>query len=156
MYIQQAKDQYFTEVTDIKFFCYLIVLIYVIVCCCIFVIEPYITTSECMVTSTTATIMPNPLYEVNLCRSYRYIQLLYLTREECSYGRRLVSSVIYGGVVGWERRQSDRPAGVRTMVCKNVTLKKIADSAIFLCLLSTSTAVSHYCYFYYITPSNDI
>jgi hypothetical protein len=113
--IQAAKEQYFTDVTHIKFFCYLFVLIYVLMCCSVFVVEPYISTPECPI-SHAAITMPNPLYEVDPCRTYRYIQLLYLTRTECSFGRRLVASVIYGGIVGWERRQSDRPAGIRTMV----------------------------------------
>ena len=45
----------------------------------------------------------------------RTLELLYLTVEECSFGRRIASSVILGGIIGWERRQAERPAGIRTM-----------------------------------------
>lgn len=38
-----------------------------------------------------------------------------MTPDECSYGRRLLLSVILGGIIGWERRDADRPAGIRTM-----------------------------------------
>lgn len=38
-----------------------------------------------------------------------------LTVEECEFGRRLVWATIFGSIIGWERRNADRPAGVRTM-----------------------------------------
>jgi len=52
---------------------------------------------------------------------YRYCQwerrwvLLGLSRIECDLARRLLMSVLLGGTIGWERRDSDRPAGIRTM-----------------------------------------
>lgn len=57
----------------------------------------------------------NPAYDGTKCPHIRHAVLLGLTRQECSFGRRLVASVLMGGVVGWERRQADRPAGIRTM-----------------------------------------
>jgi uncharacterized membrane protein YhiD involved in acid resistance len=57
----------------------------------------------------------NPTYVGTPCRHTRYPFLLYLTPDECAYGRRIVMSVVLGGIIGWERRQADRPAGIRTM-----------------------------------------
>lgn len=57
----------------------------------------------------------NPSYVYYPCRHMRFSHLLYLTPEECDFGRRLVVSVCLGGVIGWERRMADRPAGIRTM-----------------------------------------
>jgi putative Mg2+ transporter-C (MgtC) family protein len=56
-----------------------------------------------------------PAYDGTRCPHIRHVILMGLTTEECSFGRRLVASVIMGGIVGWERRQADRPAGIRTM-----------------------------------------
>lgn len=58
----------------------------------------------------------NPVYpDASRCRHLRYILLLGFTPTECAYARRLVGSVLMGGLIGWERRQADRPAGIRTM-----------------------------------------
>mmetsp|Transcript_3420 Transcript_3420/g.6596 ORF Transcript_3420/g.6596 Transcript_3420/m.6596 type:complete len:470 (-) Transcript_3420:815-2224(-) len=57
----------------------------------------------------------NPDYDDTPCRHERLPQLLYLTLEECDLSRRMASSVIFGGFIGYERRASDRPAGIRTM-----------------------------------------
>lgn len=58
---------------------------------------------------------PNPAYDGSQCPHIRQSFLLFLTPTECSFGRRLVSSILMGGLIGWERRQADRPAGIRTM-----------------------------------------
>lgn len=59
---------------------------------------------------------PNPDYRYDPCVSiFRSPKLLYFTREEICYARRLLISCILGGAIGWERRQADRPAGIRTM-----------------------------------------
>jgi len=58
---------------------------------------------------------PNPDFNDDPCRDFRSIRLLFLTRDECDYGRRLVASMVLGCAIGWERRQADRPAGIRTM-----------------------------------------
>jgi uncharacterized membrane protein YhiD involved in acid resistance len=59
---------------------------------------------------------PNPDYRYDPCVSiFRSPKLLYFTREEIFYARRLLVSCILGGAIGWERRQADRPAGIRTM-----------------------------------------
>lgn len=59
---------------------------------------------------------PNPDYRYDPCTSeFRSPKLLYFTREEICYARRLLISCVLGGAIGWERRQADRPAGIRTM-----------------------------------------
>jgi putative Mg2+ transporter-C (MgtC) family protein len=57
----------------------------------------------------------NPAYDGSRCPHIRYFILMGLTKEECCFARRLVASTILGGLIGWERRQADRPAGIRTM-----------------------------------------
>lgn len=57
----------------------------------------------------------NPSYRYDVCQHVRLPFLLYLTKQECSFGRRLLAAVLLGGIVGWERREADRPAGIRTM-----------------------------------------
>eukprot|EP00978_Attheya_sp_CCMP212_P024917 scaffold79109_cov47-Attheya_sp.AAC.2 len=60
-------------------------------------------------------VFKNVLYVDDPCQTTRLPQLLFLTAQECSFGRRLVISVVLGGIIGWERREADRPAGIRTM-----------------------------------------
>ena len=45
----------------------------------------------------------------------------------------MLSSVLIGGIVGWERRQADRPAGIRTMalVCLGSCLFAITSAFAF-------------------------
>mmetsp|Transcript_23912 Transcript_23912/g.51640 ORF Transcript_23912/g.51640 Transcript_23912/m.51640 type:complete len:718 (-) Transcript_23912:136-2289(-) len=57
----------------------------------------------------------NPDYDDSPCRITRIPFLLYLTLEECDLSRRMAVSVLLGGLIGYERRASDRPAGIRTM-----------------------------------------
>jgi len=57
----------------------------------------------------------NPDYDSDPCRYFRTPYLLFLTVDECNFLRRLLLSVVLGGAIGYERRSSDRPAGIRTM-----------------------------------------
>lgn len=57
----------------------------------------------------------NPDYITDPCRYLRVPQLSYITLEECDMCRRLLCSVLLGGVIGYERRSADRPAGIRIM-----------------------------------------
>jgi len=57
----------------------------------------------------------NPDYHQNPCRLERTYFLLYLTPKECDYARRILTSVLFGGIIGYERKSADRPAGIRTM-----------------------------------------
>ena len=59
--------------------------------------------------------MPNKEFVDDPCNRIRFWQLAGLTKLECSFARRLVMAVVLGGVIGWERREADRPAGIRTM-----------------------------------------
>jgi len=56
----------------------------------------------------------NTLYQYSKCRFERIPSLLFLTPAECSYARRLIAAVVLGSIIGWERRNADRPAGIRT------------------------------------------
>ena len=57
----------------------------------------------------------NPDYNKDLCRYQSTFYLLYMTVDECDYARRMLLSVIFGAIIGFERRSADRPAGIRTM-----------------------------------------
>mmetsp|Transcript_10297 Transcript_10297/g.17077 ORF Transcript_10297/g.17077 Transcript_10297/m.17077 type:complete len:416 (-) Transcript_10297:357-1604(-) len=57
----------------------------------------------------------NPDYNTDPCRYLRLPWLAGLTLEECDFCRRMLVSVLLGGAIGYERRSSDRPAGIRTM-----------------------------------------
>lgn len=49
------------------------------------------------------------------CRYERIPYLFGVTIEECDFSRRLLASVILGGIIGYERKAAERPAGIRTM-----------------------------------------
>jgi putative Mg2+ transporter-C (MgtC) family protein len=130
-----ATSKYFTEFTYTKAVFYSITVGYVILVCCIVIIEWFmpdsyvcgstgnywtdslrsITIPSSIVDQRMNQTYSNQLYQYDICRHVRSISLLYFTRTECMYGRRLLAAVLLGGVVGWERRQADRPAGIRTM-----------------------------------------
>lgn len=57
----------------------------------------------------------NPDYPTDPCLYLRLPRLLGMTLMECNFCRRLLTSVILGGLIGYERRSADRPAGIRTM-----------------------------------------
>lgn len=60
-------------------------------------------------------VYENPDFDKNLCRYEQTSYLLFMTREECDYARRMFISVLYGAIIGFERRSSYQPAGMRTM-----------------------------------------
>lgn len=105
---------YFSDYTFYKGLFYFTLLCYVIAVSIVVTIEFFIPMPSCHINYTIE--LPNPLYNENPCRHTRYARLLFLTSDECSFGRRLVAAVILGSIVGWERRENDRPAGIRTMV----------------------------------------
>ena len=57
----------------------------------------------------------NPDFNQDPCEYVRVPQLVWLTLQECDMSQRMLTSVILGGAIGYERRTSDRPAGIRTM-----------------------------------------
>ena len=106
---------YFTDLTTKKAIMYTIASLYVIGCGLASMVEPFLEL-PCFVPEGEKSIAyPNPNYDGSRCPNVRYRKLLFMNRTECSFGRRLVMSIIMGGLIGWERRQADRPAGIRTM-----------------------------------------
>mmetsp|Transcript_32485 Transcript_32485/g.48965 ORF Transcript_32485/g.48965 Transcript_32485/m.48965 type:complete len:377 (+) Transcript_32485:206-1336(+) len=75
----------------------------------------------------------NPDYDTNPCRYIRLSYLSWLTLEECDYCQRMLASVLLGGAIGYERRSSDRPAGIRTMglVCLGACFYTVASISAF-------------------------
>jgi len=106
-------ERYFTEFTTQKAIFYFLAVVYVSATCLVILYQPFVNL-ECS-SDRAISDGPNPFYKENPCRYERYAKLLWMTEEECIFGRRLVVSVILGGIIGWERRCADRPAGIRTM-----------------------------------------
>ena len=107
-----GTSSYFTEFTVSKGIFYLLTALYVFSVSIVCVAELFMD-HDCEETYDIK--YENPSYVDTPCRHTRYPSLLYLTPDECAYGRRIVMSVVLGGIIGWERRQADRPAGIRTM-----------------------------------------
>ena len=84
-------------------------------CICLAVITEAFLTIPCDYVIDGEIEYKNPSYVQDPCMHVRYPQLFFLTKQECAFGRSEVFSVILGGIIGWERRQADRPAGIRTM-----------------------------------------
>ena len=108
-----VRSRYFSEFNFSKAFLYCIALCYVCLVSIVMLIEPFV---KIPCTGTKSELeYSNPVYDDNPCQFFRSPHLLFMNRQECCFGRRLVISVILGGFIGWERRQADRPAGIRTM-----------------------------------------
>ena len=120
---QQYQFSYFTEFTLKKGIFYAVVLVYVvsvsIVICLETILPDQVICHASRITeqleAATQYKYLNPSYVFQPCDHIRLPALLWMTRMECDFGRRLLASVLLGGIVGWERRQADRPAGIRTM-----------------------------------------
>jgi len=106
------KRTYFTELTTFKAVLYTVAVAYVLLVVVMALSEPFMDL-PCETQSTLK--FPNPAYLGHICRNVRYKALLGLNRIECTFGRRLIWAVVLGALIGWERRQADRPAGIRTM-----------------------------------------
>jgi len=104
---------YFTEFTARKALVYLFATLYVVGCGIVSVAEMFMS-FPCPADENPIEY-PNPDFNGSKCLNIRQPMLLGLTQTECSFGRRLVMSILMGGIIGWERRQADRPAGIRTM-----------------------------------------
>jgi putative Mg2+ transporter-C (MgtC) family protein len=109
----RPNHKYFTELTVGKAAMYTMAILYVVGAGLASVLEIFLTI-PCSDPGP-ALAFANPAYDGTRCPHIRHLILMGLTTEECSFGRRLVASTIMGGIVGWERRQADRPAGIRTM-----------------------------------------
>jgi uncharacterized membrane protein YhiD involved in acid resistance len=105
---------YFKNYTTSKGILYTIAIIYVTITFTISILQPFIFT--CKKEATTNSDFENPGYAFYAsCHHHRQAVLFFLTPEECTLARRLAFASIFGALIGWERRQSDRPAGIRTM-----------------------------------------
>jgi hypothetical protein len=104
---------YFTELNGQKYLFYLVCLIYVICTSVVVIIEPFL--SLPCEEHKSELEFENVLFRYSICDYRRHPELLFLTRAECERGRHLLSAVFFGSLIGYERRSSDRPAGIRTM-----------------------------------------
>jgi len=74
----------------------------------------------------------NPSYVgPRVCRTLRHMSLLGLNLMECDFGSRLVVSAFLGAVIGFERREADRPAGIRTMALASMGASSFTVSSAF-------------------------
>jgi len=105
---------YFTEINGQKYLFYLVCLIYVICTSVVVIIEPFLSL-PCDEEHKSELQFENVLFRYSICDYRRQPELLFLTRAECERGRHLLSAVFFGSLIGYERRSSDRPAGIRTM-----------------------------------------
>jgi hypothetical protein len=114
----EKASWYFTKFTPAKGCFYLVVVFYLVATSLVVILEPFVTI-PCPVTTpalASGRVFSNPAFDDSECRNLlRFAKLLWLTRVECDHGRRILFSVLGGGIIGWERRSSDRPAGIRTM-----------------------------------------
>merc|ERR1712238_293673 len=113
--LSAKNSAYFTDFSWSKGFFYILASMYVIGCGIASVVELFIPNTLCSPDSKLTFHFSNPSYNGSQCPHVRHAILLGMTRLECSFGRRLVMSILMGGLIGWERRQADRPAGIRTM-----------------------------------------
>jgi hypothetical protein len=118
-----VHSSYFTNYTRSKGIIYFLSFIYVVACSLASLLQPFMTLpcdeiSHPILPSQyqqLATGFQNPGFIQDVCYRRRYLRLCFLSPYECSFGRRILYSVVFGGLIGWERRQADRPAGIRTM-----------------------------------------
>ncbi|GKY94307.1 hypothetical protein MPSEU_000396500 [Mayamaea pseudoterrestris] len=100
-------QQYFHRLTATKAAVYLIVVVYVLSVCVLVVLElfmPVETDALLAVNATNSNTTASSLKHQLLVRDYTHIHhrplwLLLLTREECSFGRRLLASVLLGSIM---------------------------------------------------------
>jgi hypothetical protein len=117
------RRQYFTKFTLRKAIFYCCVAVYWVVFSIVCFAEIFLPDSLiCDTASISATELAkvsikyaNPSYVYDPCAQKSLPYLLFLSRLQCNFGRRLLASALLGGIVGWERREADRPAGIRTM-----------------------------------------
>lgn len=109
----RVKNKYFTDYTLGKGIFYGFAVLYVLSVCLVVVLEPLIPLGCDRNDADTSIEYTNPSYVYYPCSHKRMPHLLFLTIEECDFGRRLVASVCLGAIIGWERRMADRPAGIR-------------------------------------------
>ena len=111
--VRMRRREYFRNYTTGKGLLYAVAIIYVVACSTVSILQPMIYNCEQVALETD---FENPGYAfAQKCHHQRQMNLLFLTPEDCAFGRRIVFATIFGALIGWERRQADRPAGIRTM-----------------------------------------
>lgn len=111
----KIQAPYFTEFTCLKGSLYILCIMYVTSVSILSILQPFFL-DVCEDNGASLHLdFANPKYDQRICTRTRTVTLLYLTPEECSFGRRIVIAASLGGLIGWERRSADRPAGIRTM-----------------------------------------
>lgn len=109
----RRNHAYFRNYTKSKGLLYFFAIFYVVSCSIISIFQPLLV--DCHEVAVVSNF-ENPGYAfAQTCHHRRYLMLLFMTPEECAFGRRIVSAAVFGALIGWERRQVDRPAGIRTM-----------------------------------------
>lgn len=108
-------NSYFTEMNTQKYLFYMICLVYVMCTSIIVIIEPFLPLPCDEEHHTSELEFENILFHYSICDHRRFPKLLFLTKAECERGRHLLAAVFFGSLIGYERRSSDRPAGIRTM-----------------------------------------
>lgn len=106
-------NYYFSQPTGRKYLFYSLILIFVFSTSFVVIIEPFLTL-PCD-EEKSEIHFENALYHFSRCDTVRHPQLLFFTKTECLRGRNLLMAVFLGSLIGYERRSSDRPAGIRTM-----------------------------------------
>lgn len=112
--MHRRLSAYFTEPTGQKYLFYLLTLLYVVGTSLVVIIEPFLTL-PCDEDHKSEIEFENVLYNYSPCNNVRYPMILYFTKTDCLRGRHLLMAVFFGCLIGYERRSSDRPAGIRTM-----------------------------------------
>ena len=110
-----SRTSYFTNFTVPKAYLYGCATTYVAVVAVLSLSQPWMFDVCKSETESLNLDFENPGYDQRICIHSRSPMLLYLTPEECSFGRRILFSAGLGAAIGWERRGADRPAGIRTM-----------------------------------------
>ena len=133
---------YFTEPTRQKYVFYLLCLTYVISASIVVIIEPFLSL-PCSDEYKSELEFENVLFELSICSDTRYPLLLYLTRMECERGRHLLAAVFFGSLIGYERRSSDRPAGIRTMALVSLGSALFTINSTFGFLMGPMVSVAY-------------
>jgi hypothetical protein len=110
--VVERFSQYFTEKNRKKYLFYFICLFFVVSTSIVTIIEP-ILTLPCDAARSELEF-ENVLFYYSPCLAHRYPQLLFMTQLECQRARHLLMAVFLGSLIGYERKEKDRPAGIRT------------------------------------------
>lgn len=105
---------YFTQFTVEKGLFYCATTIFAVSMGVVVIIQPFMKL-PCLYAPSHRREFSNPGFLDDVCLQTRFPELFWLTPEECDFGRRILASIVMGGVIGWERRHADRAAGIRTM-----------------------------------------